>query len=93
MIQKHHGIFKHYYLNHIYDDINDSNLNKNRKILIMFHDMIANMNTNNKFQSTVKELFIRCKKLNIYLVFITILFSCSRRCQIELYTLCNKEDS
>ena len=33
--------------------------------------MIANMNTNNKFQSTVKELFIRCKKLNIYLVFIT----------------------
>ena len=33
--------------------------------------MIANMNTNNKFQSTVKELFIRCKELNIYLVFIT----------------------
>lgn len=71
MIQKHHGIFKHYYLNHIYDDINDSNLNKNHKILIIFHDMIANMNTNNKFQSTVKELFIRCKELNIYLVFIT----------------------
>ena len=71
MIQKYHGIFKHYYLNHIYHDINDSNLNRNRKILIIFHDMIANMNTNNKFQSTVKELFIRCKKLNIYLVFIT----------------------
>lgn len=71
MIQKHHGIFKHYYLNHIYHDINDSNLNRNRKILIIFHDMIANMNTNNKFQSTVKELFIRCKELNIYLVFIT----------------------
>ena len=71
MIQKHHGIFKHYYLNHIYHDISDSNLNRNRKILIIFHDMIANMNTNNKFQSTVKELFIRCKELNIYLVFIT----------------------
>ena len=32
--------------------------------------MIADMNTNKKFQSIVKELFIRCRKLNISLVII-----------------------
>ena len=32
--------------------------------------MIADINTNKKFQSTVKELFIRCRKLNICLVLI-----------------------
>ena len=34
-------------------------------------DMIADIMTNKKFQSIIKELFIRCKKLNISLVFIT----------------------
>ena len=33
--------------------------------------MIANIITNKKFQSIIKELFIRCRKLNISLVFIT----------------------
>ena len=33
--------------------------------------MIADMNTNKMFQTTVKELFIRCRKLNISLVFFT----------------------
>ena len=42
-----------------------------RKILIVFDDMIADIMTNKKFQAIIKELFIRCRKLNISLVFIT----------------------
>ena len=33
--------------------------------------MIADIMTNKKFQSLIKELFIRCRKINISLVFIT----------------------
>ena len=33
-----------------------------RKILIVFDDMIADIMTNKKFQSAIKELFIRCRK-------------------------------
>ena len=33
--------------------------------------MIADIMTNKKFQITIKELFIRCRKLNILLAFIT----------------------
>ena len=42
-----------------------------RKVLIVFYDMIADIMTNKKFQAITKELFIRCRKLNISLVFIT----------------------
>ena len=53
------------------ENIHDYNLNRKRKILIVFDDMIADIMTNKKFQSIIKELFIRCRKLNISLVFIT----------------------
>ena len=33
--------------------------------------MIADIMSNKKFQAIIKELFIRCRKLNISLVFIT----------------------
>ena len=39
--------------------------------LIVFDDMIADIMTNKKFQAIFNELFIRCRKLNISLVFIT----------------------
>ena len=55
----------------VYENINDYNQNRKRKILIVFDDMIADVMTNKKFQATIKELFIRCRKLNISLVFIT----------------------
>ena len=42
-----------------------------KKKLIVFDDMIADIMSNKKFQSIIKELFIRCRKLNISLVFIT----------------------
>ena len=37
---------------------------------IVYDDMIVDIMTNKKFQSIIKELFIRCRKLNISLVFI-----------------------
>ena len=55
----------------IYDNINNYNLIRKRKKLIVFDDMIADIMTNKRFQAIIKELFIRCRKLNISLVFIT----------------------
>ena len=55
----------------VYDNINDYNSNRRRKILIVFDDVIADIMTNKKFQAIIKELFIRCRKLNISIVFIT----------------------
>ena len=54
----------------IYENIDNYNTNKRRKILIAFDDMIADIMTNKKFQSLIKELFIICRKLNISLAFI-----------------------
>ena len=55
----------------IYKNIDEYNIDKERKILIVFDDMIADMINNKKLNSIVTELFIRCRKLNISLVFIT----------------------
>ena len=55
----------------VYENIDDYNPSRKRKILIIFDDMIADIMTNKKFQSIIKELFIRCRKINISLVFIT----------------------
>ena len=55
----------------IYKNIEEYNPNKKRKILIVFDNMIADMLTNKKLNPAVTELFIRGKKLNISLVFIT----------------------
>ena len=45
-------------------------LEKEKK-LIFFDDMIADIMTNKRFPAIMKELFIRCRKLNVSLVFIT----------------------
>ena len=55
----------------VYENIHDYNSSRNRKILIVFDDIIADIMTNKKFQAIIKELFIRCRKLNISLLFIT----------------------
>ena len=44
----------------VYENIDDYNPSRRRKILIIFDDMIADIMTNKKFQSVIKELFIRC---------------------------------
>ena len=55
----------------VYKNIDDYNPDKENKILIVFDDMIADMIHNKKLNSIVTELFIRGRKLNISLVFIT----------------------
>ena len=55
----------------VYKNIGEYNTDKERKILIVFDDMIADMINNKKLNSIVTELFIRGRKLNISLVFIT----------------------
>ena len=55
----------------VYENINDYNPSRKRKVLIIFDDMIADIMSNKKLQAIIKELFIRCIKLNISLVFIT----------------------
>ena len=75
----------------VYDNINNYNLIRKRKKLILFDDMVADIMGNKKFQAIIKELFIRCRKLNISLVFITIFF-CSKRCKIKFNTLFDYEN-
>ena len=55
----------------IYKNIKEYNPNRKRKILIVFDDMISDMLSNKKLNSIVTELFIRGRKLNISLIFIT----------------------
>ena len=55
----------------IYRNIEDYNPNKKQKILIVSDDMIADMLSNKKLNPIVTELFIRGKKKNISLAFIT----------------------
>ena len=54
----------------VYKNINYYNPDKENKILIVFDDVIADMNKNKKLDSVVTELFIRGRILNISLVFI-----------------------
>ena len=58
-------------MRNVYKNINYYNPYKENKILIVFDDMIADMIHNKKLNSIVTELFIRGRKLNISLVFIT----------------------
>ena len=55
----------------VYNNINDYKPNTKRKTLIVYDDMTTDIMTNKKFQAIIKELFTRCRKLNISLAFIT----------------------
>ena len=58
-------------INEVYDNIEDYNPKREHKVLIVFDDMIADMLANKKLQRPVVDLFIRGRKLNISLVFIS----------------------
>ena len=58
-------------MNDVYENIDNYNQNRKRKILIVFDDIIADIMTKKTFQSIIKELFFRCRKINISRVFIT----------------------
>ena len=51
----------------VYENFDPS---RKRKILIVFDGMIANIMKNKRFHAKTKELFERCRKLNISPVFI-----------------------
>ena len=55
----------------IYKNIEKYNSSKNKKILIVFDNMIPDILIIKKLNPIVTELFIRRRKRNIFLVFIT----------------------
>ena len=58
-------------MDYFYKIIEVSNPNKKSKVLILFDDMVADMLSNKKLNPIVTEFFIRGRKPNISLVFIT----------------------
>ena len=55
----------------VFDNTNNYNKNRDKKVSIFFDNMIADIMRSEKFKAIVIELFIRCRKLNISVVFIT----------------------
>ena len=58
-------------IDEVYGNIDDYNSSTKRNILIVIDDMIGDIVSNKKIQGVIKDLFIRCRKLNISLMFIT----------------------
>ena len=58
-------------MNDVLDDINNYNKNRYKKVLIVFDDMIADIEYNKNFKQIIKELFYRARKINISIVCIT----------------------
>ena len=56
-------------MDEVYENIDDYNPNRKRKILIAFDDMVTDIMSDKKVQVILKELFIRWRKLNISLIF------------------------
>ena len=62
-------------MNAIYDNIEDYNKKRKRKVLIVFDDMISHVMSNKKAEQVLKDLFIRCRRLNVSIYFFnTVLF-------------------
>ena len=57
-------------MNDVLDDINNYNENRDKKVLIVFDDMIADIEYNKNFKRIIKELFYRARKINVSIVFI-----------------------
>ena len=55
----------------ILSNIEDYNKKRRKKVLITFDDMISHVMSDKKAQQILKDLFIRCRKLNISLCFLT----------------------
>ena len=55
----------------LYENLEGYNPTKKRRVLIVFDDMIADMESNKKLIPIVTELFLRGRKLNISLVLIS----------------------
>ena len=55
----------------VLDEINNYNKNRDKKVLIVFDDVIADIEYNKNFNRIIKELFYRARKINVPIVFIT----------------------
>ena len=55
----------------VYQYIDDHKPSRKRKILIVFDGMIADIMSKKKCQTITKDLFIRCRIVNLSLAFIT----------------------
>ena len=58
-------------MNDVLENINNYNKNRDKKVVIIFDDVIADIMRSEKFKAIVKELFSTCRKLNVSIVFIT----------------------
>ena len=58
-------------MNDVLYDINNYNKNRDKKVLIILDDMIADIKCNKNFKRIIKELFYRARKINVSIVFIT----------------------
>ena len=59
-------------MNDVLDDINNyNNKNRDKKVLIVFDDVITDIEYNKNFKRIIKELFYRARKINVSIVFIT----------------------
>ena len=57
-------------MNDVLDDINNCNKNRDKKVQIVFDDMIADIEYDKNFKRIIKELFYRARKINVSIVFI-----------------------
>ena len=55
----------------VLDDINSYNKNRDRKVLIVFDDMTADIEYNKNFKRIIIEFFYRARKINVSILFIT----------------------
>ena len=58
-------------MNDVLDAINNYNKNRDKKVLIVFDDMIADIEYNKNFKRIIKELLHRARKISVSIVFIT----------------------
>ena len=85
-------------INDIFPQIEDYNKRRNRKILIIFDDMISHVMSDKKAQQILRDLFIRCRKSNISLCFLAqFYFSIPKDIRLNcthyiLFKLNNKRD-
>ena len=79
-------------MNDIYENIDEYNPNRKRKILIVFDDMIAEIMTNKKFQSLIKEL-LKMQKIKYFsCIYCSVLFFCPKGRKIKFNTLFDYEN-
>ena len=58
-------------MNDVYADISNYNKKRENKVLIVFDDMIADIEYSKNFKKMIKELFYRDRKMIMSIVFIT----------------------